>query len=105
MVILMKKTIKINFEDFWNFFNYESFKIYQILIKKYNVIIDKNPDYLFFSDHGYNHLKYTNCIKIYYTCENMIPNFNQCDYAIGMHYLSFEDRYIRFPIYSCLEET
>ena len=92
------KTIKINFVDFWDSFNYEEFYIYQFLTKEYNVIIDNKPDYIFFGDHGYDHLKY-DCIRIYCTVENMVPNFNQCDYGIGFNYIDFGDRYIRCPIY------
>lgn len=92
------KTIKIKFVDFWDSFNYENFYIYKILKKNYNVVICDDPDYIFFSDHGYSHLKY-DCIRIYCTIENKVPNFNHCDYAIGFHYLTFEDRYLRCPIY------
>ena len=34
-----------------------------------------------------------------YTGENQVPDFNICDYAIGFHYIDFQDRYIRFPLY------
>lgn len=95
---MKKKTIKINFTDVWDSFDYHKFYIYQILCKKYNVIISDNPDYIFYSSHGYNHLKY-NCIRISFTIENIRPNFNHCDYAIGFDYINFEDRYFRCPIY------
>lgn len=97
------KTIKINFVDFWSNFDYKKFIIYQILSKKYKIEISDNPDYLFFSCFGYNHLKYNDCIKIFYTGENVIPNFNQCDYAIGFHYIEFEDRYLRYPLFLAFE--
>lgn len=92
------KTIKIKFVDFGTSFEKEGFYIYQYLLKKYNVIISDEPDYLFFSSFGYEHLKY-NCIRIFYTGENARPNFNHCDYAIGFDYIEFEDRYIRFPLF------
>lgn len=95
----MKKTIKIKFVDFWDNFNYENFILYKKLKAKYNVIISDEPEYLIFCDHGYDHLKYNDCVRIYYTLENMIPNFNQCDYALGFHYIDFEDRYMRLPIF------
>lgn len=92
------KKIKINFVDFWDSFNYQNFYIYKILSKKYDVEISDNPDYIFYSSHGYEHLKY-NCIRIFFTIENIRPNFNHCDYAIGFDYINFEDRYLRCPIY------
>ena len=94
----MKKSIKIKFVDFWDTFNYKSFYIYQYLMKEYNVEISDTPEYIIYSTHGYEHLKY-NCIRIFFTIENFRPNFNHCDYAIGFDYITFEDRYIRCPIY------
>ena len=44
-----------------------------------------------------------NCegIKLFYTGENIVPDFNFYDYAIGFDYLIFGDRYLRLPLY-CL---
>lgn len=92
------KTIKINFIDFSDNFDYNTFLLYNLLKKKYNVEISNKPDYIFFGDNGYDHLNY-NCIRIYCTGENKTPNFNQCDYAVGFHYINFEDRYLRLPLY------
>ena len=38
-------------------------------------------------------------MRIFYTAENLVPDFNICDYGIGFHYLDFADRYIRYPLY------
>ncbi|MEI8061989.1 MAG: glycosyltransferase family 10 [bacterium] len=70
----------------------------QILKRHYEVELSENPDYLFYNESTYEHLKY-DCIKIFYTGENITPNFNLCDYAIGFDYMEFEDRYYRLPIY------
>lgn len=93
------KTIKVNFVDFWSSFDYKTFFLYRYLLRYYNVVISDQPDYLFCSSFGYNHWKYKGCIKIYYTAENLVPDFNIFDYGIGFHYLSFEDRYLRFPLW------
>lgn len=93
------KTIKIKFVDYWEKHHIEKDIIYKILCKNYNVVLcEKNPEYIFYSVFGNENLKY-NCIKIFYTAENLAPDFNLCDYAIGFEYLNFEDRYIRFPNY------
>lgn len=47
---------------------------------------------------GLEHIKY-DCIKIFFTVENITPDFNQYDYAIGFDDLNFGDRYIRYPIW------
>lgn len=93
------KQIKIFFEDMWQSFDAENNFITKILRKEYEVVIDENPDYLFFSVYGYNHLKYRNCIKIFYSAENIEPDFNLCDYAIAFQHLTAGDRYLRYPLY------
>lgn len=81
-----------------NHFNpYDNF-IINLLKKHYEVELSPNPDYLIFSVNSTDYLKY-NCVRIFYTAENLVPDFNICDYAIGYHYLDFGDRYIRYPIY------
>ena len=93
------KTLNINFVDFWPGFNYKTFFLYKFLSAYYNLCICEKPDYLFCSCFGYNHWKYDNCIKIYYTAENLAPDFNIYDYGIGFHYIKLEDRYLRFPLW------
>lgn len=90
-------SIKINFSDFWPGFKPEDIITY--LKKYYPVTLDNDPDYLFYSVYGNTHLKYTQCIKILFTGENLLPDFNLCDYALGFHYIDFGDRYLRFPLY------
>ncbi|MDH6343377.1 hypothetical protein M2480_001366 [Parabacteroides sp. PFB2-12] len=97
---MTKKTIKINFVDFWKGFDPHNNFLLDSLSLHYNPVIDPNPDYLFYSLFGYSHLKYTEAIKIYYTGENDIPDFNFCDYAIGFQHMQFEDRYLRLPLYT-----
>lgn len=99
----MKKTIKLNFVDFWEGFNLNDNFITKILSLYYSIEIDQNPDYLFYSTFGYTHLKYKDCIKIYFTGENDVPDFNFCDYAIGFSPITFDDRYIRYPLYLLYE--
>ena len=93
------KSIRINFVDFWPNFNYKDFYFYKILSEYYNVVISDKPDYLICSCFGYNHWKYKDCIKIYYTAENLAPDFNIYDYGIGFNYLDFGERYLRFPLW------
>ena len=93
------RQIKIFFEDFWPDFDPTNNFIISVLSKEYEIMIDENPEYLFFSVYGYNHLKYRNCVKIFYSAENLEPDFNLCDYAIAFQFLNAGDRYLRFPLY------
>lgn len=94
----MKSQIRLKFVDFWDNFVPEDSLFYKILSEKYDVVLSDNPDYVFFSVFGQEHLKY-DCIKIFYTGENQSPDFNLCDYAIGFDHIDFGDRYFRFPNY------
>lgn len=95
------KTIKIKFVDFWKHWDPEDNFIVNVLNKNYKVIISEEPDYIFFSNFNplFDHMEYNNCIKIFYTQENIMPDFNFCDYAIGFDNLNLGDRYMRYPIY------
>jgi len=94
----MKKKIKINFVDFWENFDYKKSLIYEVLCKKYDVVVTQDCNYLFYSCFGNSYINY-DCVRIFVTGENQIPDFNMCDYAIGFDYIDYEDRYLRYPIY------
>lgn len=55
------------------------------------------PDYLFCSCFGREHFKYKDCIKIFYTGENCVCDFNLYDYGLSSRYMTFTDRHLRFP--------
>ena len=94
----MKRILKIKFVDFWGDFNYDTNFITKVLCEHYVLEISDSPDYLFFSTFGVEHLRY-NCVKIMFIGENIAPDFNICDYAIGFDYIEFGDRYLRLPLY------
>lgn len=91
------KTIKINFTDFFNGFDKENNYIINAIREKYDVVISENPDYLFYSCFGYNFLNYK-CVRIFFSGEDVSPDFNLCDYAIAFDDIRFSDRYLRFPL-------
>ena len=93
-----KKTIKIKFSGMGGKFDPQNNFISNILKKYYTVELSDNPDYLIYSVNSSDYLKY-NCVRIFYTAENIVPDFNICDYAIGFHYMDFGDRYCRYPLY------
>lgn len=92
------KEIKINFVDFWPGFDKINNYFYNLLIEKYTVIIDENPDVLFYSCYDNNYLKY-NCIRIFYTAENLRPDFSSCDFAFSFDFNTRKNHF-RLPLYS-----
>lgn len=92
--------LKIKFTDFWPGFDEYNNIFVDILKQKHEIVICENPDYLIYSVFGFKHLTFDNCVKISYTGENLSPDFNLCDYAIGFDIMNFGDRYIRLPLYT-----
>ena len=98
------KKIKINFVDFWKSFNPEDNFIIDALKKNFEVEISTNPDFLFCASFGKDFLKY-DCVRIHYEGENLSPDFNLYDYALGFPYITFDDRYLRLPHYVLYPEA
>lgn len=95
-----KQTLKLKFLDFRRDWIMQDF-FRKFLSKYYDLQFVDNPDYILYANRGFEHLqsKYSHCVKIFYTEENMVPDFNLCDYAMAYHYLTLEDRYLRFPLF------
>ena len=95
---LNKPVIKVKFVDFWPEFDLPNFMFYQLLLEKYNVLISDKPELLFYSVYGNNHAKY-NCTKIFFTAENVRPDFRSCDFAFTFDLIADERNY-RLPLYA-----
>lgn len=100
----MKKQIKVKFVDFYDNFTPDTFFLYPMLAERYELVLSDTPDYVFYSVFGYEHLNYPNSVLIFWTGENQCPDFNECDYALGVEYISFLDRYLRYPHYLAYKE-
>jgi len=92
----MKRTVKVAYTDWWAGFSPEKFVYNEILSKYYNIEVSDNPDYVFCSLYSYDCLKY-DAIRIFYTGDNYVPDYNIYDYAISFENMQFEDRFIRVP--------
>ncbi len=100
----MKKTIKINYMDFGRYSDPEKEFFTPFLRQKYNVVISDKPDYIFYTLGGNTHHNFPG-IRIFWTGENVVPNFNYSDYALGFQHMTFEDRYHRLPLWRmCLPD-
>ena len=94
------KKLKIKFVDFYPNFDPQKVPMWACLWERYEVELSEEPEWLIFSVFGEEHLKYNNCVKIFFTGENQAPDFNLCDYALGFEYMDFGDRYLRFPLWA-----
>ena len=91
------KEIKINFTDFWPDLDKTNNYFYNLLAEQYTIIIDENPDLLFYSCFGAEYLNYK-CKRIYYTGENVRPDFTGCDFAFSFDFNS-KKNHLRLPLY------
>ncbi len=97
------KSITVRFVDFWPGFDPNNNFLLRALQNKYDVTVldtsKESPDFLFCSAFGHKHFQYPDSIKIYFTGENDVPNFNYYDYALSFREISFNDRHLRYPLY------
>lgn len=91
------KMVKINFADGAEWIKE---KTLEELRKRFDdVEISDDPDFLIYSiGSGTKYLKY-DCVRIFYTEENLRPDFNLCDYAAEFADIKYGDRYLRVPNY------
>ena len=97
----MRQKIKINFEDFWHHNSFATIQkenpIFKLLSSRFELELTNKPDFLVYSCFGKNFLKY-NCVRIFYTGENIRPDFSECDYAFSFDY-PITERNFRLPLY------
>lgn len=96
----MRKRIKIDFTDFWHNDTEAEKKtnpLFKLLSKRFDLELSDRPDFLIYSAKGRKFHDY-NCTRIFYTAENVRPNFGECDYAFGFDY-PMTDRNYRLPLY------
>lgn len=96
--------MKIAFLDFWdgfqtnnNFFIY----LFKEMYENVSVSNAENSDFLIYSCFGNNHLKFKkdNYKKIFYTGENLRPDFNQCHYSFSFDFDDYNNKNVRIPVY------
>lgn len=94
------KDVKVKYVDFWPGFQPETYYIHKMLLKcGYNIIIDElNPDLVIGSVFGNQIFNWSHKTRIFYTGENIKPDFNRCDYFMGFEF-SDDERILRLPIY------
>jgi len=98
--------MNICFLDFWdNFDPKNNFFIHYFkkLLDNKNILVTNlhDADIVLYSCFGNSHLNVNrnNKIKIFYTGENIRPNFNECDYSFTFDYDDYGGKNIRIPLW------
>jgi hypothetical protein len=91
--------IRLWFEDFWADFNPKNnFFTHTLELCGIRYKLTKLwPDVLIYSVFGERHKKF-NCKKLFYTGENVKPNFAECNFAISFDPTN-DPRNLRLPVY------
>lgn len=92
------KELKINFTDFWPNYDKKDNYFYDVLKDSYDLVIDEDPDLLFYSSFGHDYLNYK-CKRIFYTGDIKRPDFTACDFAFTFD-LILNKKHYRLPLYS-----
>lgn len=102
----MLKHIKLKFVNFWPGFDEKNNVFIDILKEYFEIEFSDQPDYIFCSCFGvpYEYLKYEG-IRIFYAGENISPDWNTVDYALGYDPMIYGDRYFRLPVYWLYRES
>jgi len=94
--------MKLSFLDFWNdFIDDKNFLFYSIreLVNDLEIVSPDKADLIIYSCFGDDHKKYNHCKKVFYTGENIRPDFNNCDYSITFDIDSHNGRNVRLPLW------
>ena len=88
--------LRIAFTDFPGRFNPD--RIAALLSRRHTVVeVEDDPDYVIHSVFGHDYLRHENAVRIFFTGENVRPDFNLSDYAFSYDWLEFGDRHFRAP--------
>lgn len=96
---MSKKIVRLKFIDGFPKNRYRLIK--ERLEEEFEIEFSDTPDYLFCGCYSNDYNQYPDAIRILFMGENITPDFNVYDYAIGFDYLEFGDRYLRYPLSLC----
>jgi len=94
----LKTKLKIKFVDFYDGFIWNGHCLYKYLNQHFELELSDTPDLIIYSCYGTEFLKYS-CPRIFYTAENIRPNFRFCDFAVSFDYNNNKNHF-RLPLYS-----
>lgn len=87
----------VKFTDMSPDFIAESNCYIRALQRNFDVEWADEPDFVFYSAFGTEFTRYPKAVKIFLADEPVIPNFNDCDYAVGPMDIRLDNRYFRHP--------
>ena len=94
--LINKTNLKYNYASFENCDQSDDLSFLGYLKQFYNLILSESPDYMFYGCRWKGKVIYPNSINICIYTENLYPDMNRCDYAMGYPIQNLGDRYIHY---------
>lgn len=96
--------MKISFADFWDGFDNNNNFFRDLILSIDNsyefIPFSNDTDILIYSCFGKSHNKVSSKVKkIFYTGENLRPNYNDCQYSLTFDFDSYNGKNIRLPLW------
>lgn len=94
-----KPVLRVMLVDFWQNITLREKERYLDLFRDdYDVYeVEENPDLLVYSCFGERHFEYEHIKRLFICGENVVPDFNTCDYAIGTVKMQYADKSLWIP--------
>ncbi len=92
--------VRLKFVGFWDDFDTQDNVFTRLLAQRYDVEISDDPDYIVYSYVGGRRKEFHryDCVRIFFTGENLPPDWNQCDWAFTFEYTR-HPRHFRLPLW------
>lgn len=95
-----RRILRLQIKDFWHPDTPDAKStnpFVAILANRFEVRLSSDPTLLIYSVHGDEHRRF-DCTRVFFTGENVRPNFEECDYAFSFDH-SPDPRNFRLPNY------
>ena len=93
---MMKRQVKIAFTGFPPYHDPHQQAYFRFLADRYELVECDKPDFVIDGGQNFRHMRHE-AVKIELNSENLAPDFNLYDYAVGSTPLEFGERYVRIP--------
>ena len=93
--------MNVAFLDFWFGFQPENnffIHLLRLIKESVNITSPENADVIFYSCFGDSHKNF-NIKKIFFTGENLRPDFNDCDLSLSFDFDNYNNKNIRLPLW------
>ena len=100
-----RKTVRLRFVGFWDGFDPHDNVFTRLLAPHWRIDQDSEPDFILYTTVGGGRkefLKY-DCTRIFYTGENVGPDWLNCDWALTFRHLA-HPRHLRLPLWALAVE-